>query len=292
MSENLLLNKSLDIYSSNRKIGTTTRLTDSDSLSTSESPSQYRSYQYSFSDPVEIEEIYIRGSGYHHNYKVYFYRNQDFTNLIATYSHSSGNANKRVRFPVSEVGSVKLHYNSSNGTTLYTFFLYGSHPINKFLIQEGEEIKTYKSGSWNVVGLTPVTMDMFNSYGMDKVTEVPDSEWKYSMKILHWSNNSRRKKAAITTPVSRYNDSLKLYKGQGVIETETEILPDGRTTLFIYAEYDNCTFEFSLDNGITWHECELNKVIDISEIEGNELKIRVHLPTKSATLSALSYTWA
>lgn len=83
-----------------------------------------------------------------------------------------------------------------------------------------------------------------------------------------------------------------MYVGDCVLESEIEELPTGRKQLIVNADHQNCTFEFSLDDGTTWYNTAIGEVKDITTIEGNLLKIRVTLPDNTATITAISYAWA
>jgi hypothetical protein len=91
---------------------------------------------------------------------------------------------------------------------------------------------------------------------------------------------------------SLYRPSTKDYQGPGIIETDMESLPDNRSVLIVNADHHGCKFEYSLDGGITWYNINIEELKDITNQQGNELKIRVTLPDDQSTLTALSYAWA
>ncbi len=89
-----------------------------------------------------------------------------------------------------------------------------------------------------------------------------------------------------------YDESTFSYKGQGDAITQVEELPEYRKHLMIYADHDECMFEYSLDNGATWRSAILNVPMDISEEAGNKLTIRVMFINETAELRSLAYGWA
>lgn len=89
-----------------------------------------------------------------------------------------------------------------------------------------------------------------------------------------------------------YEEDLKIYKGKGVIFTEQEKISTYASNLMITAEYNNCLFEYSLNNGATWHNAQLDEIIDISDKDGHELVIRITLSNEKSELTALAVGWA
>lgn len=164
--------------------------------------------------------------------------------------------------------------------------------INKYLFKLGEEIFKYDEAAWNVVGTTPVTKTMFDANGMSDISIIPEKEWKPTMKILCWSDSEETKTANITIPISLYDNTTKAYKGIGIVESDVETLDESRSTLIVTADHKEAVFHYSLDDGANWKVFNLEEMISIKNEEGNLLKIKVELPTTTATLSALSYAWA
>lgn len=89
-----------------------------------------------------------------------------------------------------------------------------------------------------------------------------------------------------------YQRDKKAYLGIGAVETEIETLPGYVQYLMISAEHIGCTFEYSLDSGLTWSTAVIDQVIDVTEREGNDLIIKVELPTVASELNSLAYGWA
>ncbi|MFE9081930.1 hypothetical protein [Bacillus mobilis] len=163
----------------------------------------------------------------------------------------------------------------------------------RFLIDSDGTIKKL-SGSWTDVGVAPVTDQMFKEHGMTSVNDITAEQWKAlpkNSKILAYTESNKTFKAVISRSML-YNSEDKLYHGTGIIETVAEELPVYRRNLMITAEHQECTFEYSLDNGTTWNAFQPNDVIDVSKKSGKQLKIRTTLPTDTATLTAISYAWA
>lgn len=163
----------------------------------------------------------------------------------------------------------------------------------RFLIDSDGTIKKL-SGSWTDVGAAPVTRQMFKDHGMVSVNDITAEQWRTlpkNSKILVYSEEDKVFKASISRS-NLYNSEEKLYRGTGIIETEMEELPAYRKTLMITANHQECTFQYSLDNGNTWNAFQSGDVMDVSKQSGKQLKIRINLPTDSATLTAISYAWA
>ncbi|MFE5391910.1 DUF4082 domain-containing protein [Bacillus thuringiensis] len=162
-----------------------------------------------------------------------------------------------------------------------------------FLIDSDGTIKKL-SGSWTDIGLAPVTDQMFKEHGMKSLNDITAKQWRAlpkNSKILVYSEEDKVFKASISRS-NLYNSEEKLYRGTGIIETEMEELPAYRKTLMITADHQECTFQYSLDNGSTWNAFQSGDVIDVSKQSGKQLKIRINLPTDSAILTAISYAWA
>ncbi|HDX9712866.1 hypothetical protein PDL03_18840 [Bacillus cereus] len=163
----------------------------------------------------------------------------------------------------------------------------------RFLIDSDGTIKKL-SGSWTDVGAAPVTRQMFKDHGMVSVNDITAEQWQAlpkNSKILVYSEEDKVFKASISRS-NLYNSEEKLYRGTGIIETDTEELPAYRKILVIAADHQECTFQYSLDNGSTWNAFQSGDVIDVSKQSGKQLKIRINLPTDSAILTAISYAWA
>lgn len=163
----------------------------------------------------------------------------------------------------------------------------------RFLIDSDGTIKKL-SESWVDVGTAPVTDQMFKEHGMVSLNGITAGQWQAlpkNSKILAYSEDDKVFKASISRGIL-YNSEDKLYRGTGMIETDTEELPAYRKTLVITADHQECTFQYSLDNGSTWNAFQSGDVIDVSKQSGKQLKIRINLPTDSAILTAISYAWA
>jgi hypothetical protein len=163
----------------------------------------------------------------------------------------------------------------------------------RFLIDSDGVIKK-SSGSWTDVGPAPVKDQMFKDHGMVSLNGITAEQWKTlpkNSKILVYSEEDKIFKASISRG-NLYNSEDKLYRGTGMIETDTEELPAYRKTLMITADHQECTFQYSLDNGNTWNAFQSGDVMDVSKQSGKQLKIRINLPTDSATLTAIAYAWA
>lgn len=174
-------------------------------------------------------------------------------------------------------------------------FEFDAGPLSQksFLIQSENTIKKF-SNSWEDIGVAPVTNQMFNEHGMVRVDNIPDNQWEKissNSKILAFNNTNQKITASITNH-NLYNTSDNSYHGTGVINTEMEKLPLKRKSLMVNADHQGCSFRYSLDNGLTWHNAPLEEMIDLSQQEGTELVIEVNLPTDNATLTAISYAWA
>lgn len=163
----------------------------------------------------------------------------------------------------------------------------------RFLIDSDGTIKKL-SGLWTDIGFTPVTDQMFKDHGMLSLNDITAEQWKAlpkNSKILVYSEEDKIFKASISRS-NLYNSEEKLYRGTGIIETEMEELPAYRKTLMITADHQDCTFQYSLDNGTHWNTFQPGDMIDVSKKSGKQLKIQINLPTDLATLSAISYAWA
>lgn len=175
----------------------------------------------------------------------------------------------------------------------FSIRLYVEIDNTSFLIDSDGTIKKL-SGSWTDVGSAPVTDQMFKDHGMKSLNDITAEQWKAlpkNSKILAYTEEDKAFKAAISRSML-YNSEDKLYRGTGIIETVAEEISAYRRTLMITAEHRECTFQYSLDNGTTWTDFQSGDVIDVSKKTGKQLKIRITLPTDSATLTAISYAWA
>ncbi|CUB50869.1 hypothetical protein BN2127_JRS10_00386 [Bacillus subtilis] len=180
-------------------------------------------------------------------------------------------------------------------STSYEFAIRMYVEINstRFLIDSDGTIKKL-SESWVDVGTAPVTDQMFKEHGMVSLNGITAGQWQAlpkNSKILAYSEDDKVFKASISRGIL-YNSEDKLYRGTGMIETDTEELPAYRKTLVITADHQECTFQYSLDNGSTWNAFQSGDVIDVSKQSGKQLKIRINLPTDLAILTAISYAWA
>lgn len=164
--------------------------------------------------------------------------------------------------------------------------------ISKYLFQIENEIKKYEHGSWVDIGVAPATKNMFSEHGMDDISSIPTAELNDSMKLISWTDKNMERKIIVATPKSLYDTASKAYKGIGIIETEAEALDKSRSTLIATADHKEAVFHYSLNDGANWKAFNLEEMISIKNEEGNLLKIKVELPTTTATLSALSYAWA
>ncbi|HDR4861021.1 hypothetical protein CON17_19855 [Bacillus thuringiensis] len=165
--------------------------------------------------------------------------------------------------------------------------------IQMFLIQSENIIKKINS-TWEDVGTEPVTYEMFKDHGMFSLNSITEEQWKAlpsNSKILAYTETEKQFTASISQHYL-YNSEDKLYRGTGMIETDTEELPTYRKTLVIAADHQECTFQYSLDNGSTWNAFQSGDVIDVSAQSGKLFKIRINLPTDLATLTAIAYAWA
>ncbi|WP_434166871.1 hypothetical protein [Bacillus thuringiensis] len=190
----------------------------------------------------------------------------------------SGETDERPSTPISEEFSIRLYVEVNN---------------TRFLIDSDGRIQKL-SGSWADVGAAPVTDQMFKDHGMVSLSTITAEQWRAlpkNSKILVYSEEDKVFKASISRN-NLYNSEEKLYRGTGIIETEMEELPAYRKTLMITADHQDCTFQYSLDNGSTWNAFQSGDVIDVSRQSGKQFKIRINLPTDSAILTAISYAWA
>ncbi len=89
-----------------------------------------------------------------------------------------------------------------------------------------------------------------------------------------------------------YDEVYCLYKGEGEASTQVESLPEYRKQLMIYADFNECVFEYSLDGGETWNNAILEESIDISSQSGNELAIKITFLSEESELRSLAYGWA
>ncbi|MEB9378727.1 hypothetical protein P4J09_11790 [Bacillus cereus] len=181
------------------------------------------------------------------------------------------------------------------GNTDYEFSirLYAEVNNTRFLIDSDGTIKNLSS-SWLDIGSTPVTEQMFKDHGMSSLNNITAEQWRAlpkNSKILVYSEEDKVFKASISRS-NLYNSEEKLYRGTGIIETEMEELPAYRKTLMITADHQDCTFQYSLDNAVTWNAFQSGDIIDISKKSGKQLKIQINLPTDLATLTAIAYAWA
>ncbi|UYX56156.1 hypothetical protein M3Y14_34815 (plasmid) [Bacillus thuringiensis] len=201
------------------------------------------------------------------------------------------------------IGSGIQNYSASGDTDIrpttpsssyeFSLRLYVEIDNTRFLVDSDGTIKKL-SGSWTDVGPVPVTEQMFKDHGMKSLDSITAEQWKAlpkNSKILVYSGEDKVFKASISRN-NLYHSEEKLYRGAGIIETETEELPAYRKTLVITADHQECTFQYSLDNGSTWNAFQSGDVIDVSAQSGKLFKIRINLPTDSASLTAISYAWA
>ncbi|MFE9081917.1 hypothetical protein [Bacillus mobilis] len=192
----------------------------------------------------------------------------------------------------SVIGESDIRPNT-NTTYEFSIRLYAEVNNTRFLIDSDGTIKKLSS-SWLDVGSTPVTEQMFKEHGMSSLNDITVEQWRAlpkNSKILVYSEEDKVFKASISRS-NLYNSEEKLYRGTGIIETEMEELPAYRKTLMITADHQDCTFQYSLDNAVTWNAFQPGDIIDISKKSGKQLKIQINLPTDLATLTAISYAWA
>lgn len=214
------------------------------------------------------------------------------------YPGRSGNVKLDIDWKVKKLyWEPSLEAGASGGYSPYAKqflgFVINAGITQKFLVQSENTIKNI-SGSWADIGIAPVTDQMFKDHGMVSLDDITAEQWKAlpkNSKILAYTEEDKLFKATISRSML-YNSEDKLYRGTGIIETVAEEISAYRRTLMITAEHRECTFQYSLDNGTTWTNFQSGDVIDVSKKTGKQLKIRITLPTDSATLTAISYAWA
>jgi hypothetical protein len=193
---------------------------------------------------------------------------------------------------------MRIAVDSSPQPTYYhstVFRVYGEIvESTKYLIQDEEDIIKYNGSILETIGQTPVTQEMFATHGMSEVSDISSALWNSleNPKVLAYSLTSSALDAVVTHPTSIYNSSDKSYHGTGIIVTEMEEFPEARKSLMVNAEHEGCTFQYSLNNGVTWSPLTVGEVTDISTQAGNQLVIKVELPSDESTLTAISYAWA
>jgi hypothetical protein len=162
-----------------------------------------------------------------------------------------------------------------------------------YLIQDGQDLK-YFNGSWNTIGQIPATVQMFTDASMSEINSIPEEEWinlSSLSKVLLYSPSEATPQATVKTH-NLYDSVDKSYHGTGIIVTEMEELPEARKSLMVNAEHEGCVFQYSLDNGVAWNPLTVGEITDISVQAGNQLVIKVELPSDESTLTAISYAWA
>lgn len=221
-----------------------------------------------------------------------------YTKIFTETKHAvliTGNGNSGYLYKDYEsVNSITETLKSWGSNTIPILIFSAKAPVElKLLIKDNEGIKTYNNG-WSLIGSEPVTENMFLNSGINNLSIIPENQWnqlKQDIKILTYTQTVKTFLADIKIG-KLFDINSNLYYGTGIIESEVEKLPTGRKQLIINADHQNCTFEFSLDDGTTWYSTDVGEVKDITTIEGNLLKVRVTLPDSTTTITSISYAWA
>ncbi|QHW35645.1 hypothetical protein GZH47_32625 (plasmid) [Paenibacillus rhizovicinus] len=202
----------------------------------------------------------------------------------------ASNLNARSNSGLTLLGT--LPFTSSNRTVQkYTISV---EPNPFLLLQSGASLYSLVGDVWTVVGQAPATENLFKTYGLPSLDAVTVDQWANipaNSKALLYTTTGNSFSATITTH-NLYDSSSKMYHGTGILETEAEELPAGRTVLMVNAEHELCTFKYSLNDGVSWTPLNIGVMIDITGSQGNDLKIQITLPSDTAKLKAISYAWA
>lgn len=99
---------------------------------------------------------------------------------------------------------------SPNNENLRPMFILTQKYTNKYLIQDGSDIKVVDGVGWKTVGSAPVTEEMYLAYGMDSLTPITDTlmdQLRSSVvQILSWTdmiNATEREIDVSATPLAR-----------------------------------------------------------------------------------------
>lgn len=120
---------------------------------------------YNFLEPVDIDGYQLKTSVVSHI--IFVLRKKDGT--VFNLSPETGLImdGTKINFPtVNDVVGIEIrntHFVSGNNITIYELDIFGI--INKYLFQEGEEIKKYEN-DWQTIGTAPATKEMFDTHGM------------------------------------------------------------------------------------------------------------------------------
>ncbi|MCD7910944.1 hypothetical protein KC480_05315 [Bacillus velezensis] len=143
-----------------------------------------------------------------------------------------------------------------------------------------ERINAINMAKLNFKSNALLQSEKYNLYDMVVDTFEQDS-------LILVNENDSENKATL------FDKTLARYIGKGTLETTSEEIPSYCKSLVINAEGESFEFEYSLDEGLSWHFATLGNILDIVPTPKNHhLKIKIHMLTDSSVLTALSYAWA
>ncbi|WP_157066967.1 hypothetical protein [Alicyclobacillus shizuokensis] len=139
---------------------------------------------------------------------------------------------------------------------------------NKYLIQDGNDIKAFVSGAWTTVGQEPITKAMFDSYGMTDLSVLTDAALRQlnstSPQLLCWTDETG---SPSRTQIITGIPPAKLILPIGDIE-----VPDGIDSVNLdvtTSGFGKVIIVVSVDGGLTWQSHALGgwTPVDISYLE-------------------------
>jgi hypothetical protein len=147
-------------------------------------------------------------------------------------------------------------------------------PINKYLFQDGDKIKSILNGILIDVGQLPVTIEMFANYGIDEIGEKKTINIKefgtMNPDILYWTDVSptRKKIDVVYLPswktISTTLPSVDTFKSEGMNDLSVF---DRKSTEFVIPMDDNGLSGSVLGSGRVFKEkVDLKKLFEINSL--------------------------
>lgn len=152
----------------------------------------------------------------------------------------------------------------------------------KYLFQDGSDIKAYSNGAWSTIGQSPVTKEMFESSGMDSITSIGYSQIEMltnsSPKVLKCFVNSIESAPDATLTFVPKNPQLILSSGDiRLLDIESI---DGVTIVGGATATGVVRIITSVDSGSTWKAYNSGteqwvtiNTNDLSDVETNGMTI-------------------
>lgn len=138
--------------------------------------------------------------------------------------------------------------------------------VNRYLVQDGNDIKSYFVGSWNVIGNTPVTEEMFIDDGMNDLLDINeltiDLLGEDSILLVYDDTNPLSKSIDINftiKPQLVFQSSIDLSSFVSISNFKLIATNDSPSTIKTIV---------STDNGVTWKSYSLGVIVavDIGDI--------------------------